>query len=97
MLAVTRTVPETVPVSSTVVVVNTAVVPFAGTVKETVLEPFENITPWSSMGTTTLFDDVNESFSEPDIGLGCGGEIVKPMNICSVGWTVSGTFVRDNV
>ncbi len=44
MLAFTMTVPETVPVSSKIVVGNTAVVPFAGIVKVTVLEPFENIT-----------------------------------------------------
>ena len=58
-----------------------AVVPFAGIEKETVLEPFENITAGSSVGGATLVD-VNERFSEPDVGFGCGGETVKPMTIC---------------
>jgi len=80
MLAFTETIPETVPAISIVVAVNTAVVPFAGIVKLTVLEPFENLTAWSSMGTTLV--DVNERSSEPDVGFGCGGETVKPMTIC---------------
>jgi hypothetical protein len=80
MLAFTMTVPETVPVSSKIGAGNTAVVPFAGIVKVTVLEPFENITAWSSMGTTLV--DVNERFSEPDIGFGCGVETDNPTTTC---------------
>ena len=81
MLAFTRMVPETVPVSSIVVVGNTAVLPFAGIVKGTILEPFENITDGSSLVGATLVD-VNERLREPDVGFGCGGETVKPMTIC---------------
>jgi len=80
MLAFTWTVPETVPVISMVPAGNTATVPFAGIVKLTVL-PFENVTAGSlSLGTTLV--DVNERFSEPDIGFGCGVETDNPTTTC---------------
>jgi hypothetical protein len=69
-------------------------VPFAGIVKLTVL-PFENITAGSSLGTTAL--DVNERVNEPDTGLDCADETVKPTATCCAGCMVSGTFVKVNV
>src|SRR5262249_1198568 len=74
---------------------NTAAVPFAGIVKLTVLEPFENSTEGSSLGTRLV--ELNESVSEPDTGFGCGVETANPTATCSVGCIVSGTVARENV
>src|SRR5262249_60460696 len=93
MVAITTTVPETVPVSSIVPAGNVATVLFAGIVKLTVFKLFENITLGSSLiGTTPL--DVNERFSVPDIGFDGADETVKPTATCCAGCMVSGTFVR---
>ena len=80
MLTFSTTVPETVPVSSIVPEGNAATVPFAGIVKLTVLEPFENSTAGSSLGTTLV--ELNESASEPDTGFGCGVETDNPTATC---------------
>src|SRR5262245_21631985 len=95
MLTISTIEPDTVPVSSIVPVGNDAAVPFAGMVKLTVLELFENITAGSSVGTTLL--DINVSVREPDTGFGCGDETDKATGTCCAGCMVSGTLVRENV
>jgi len=62
-LAVRVSVPATVPVRSITGDANVAAVCPAGIVKLTILEPVENCTAGSSLGTSAL--DVNESVNCP--------------------------------